>query len=767
MAIVGDPFHQLDRIIADLEAGKKPDTVMKRAAFLRLVGEIYGVKKVQQVCSRYHISTSLKEDKPLKLGDVKKLQAGLSDITMKDLDKVLKKVRQGDPMSLREEEAVKSLDREELKKYRNASELPLTLFTPLLRAMQAPGASTGASSRYSSALDLKKITGIPGPFFSREYILYGLLSHEKGRSLEDAQRLKLYEELASLGPRDQTRYCELLSKILVKKHLYYEKKGSDELQLGMLVPGLPGPHGEERWYKVGELLDTGWGKFAYRLVPATMDYPADMPDLLLYRSTASLPTSMDQFPSVLSDANVFPPGYLFREQGKAQERAWLTHPTPAPGGGVRPLLITGHSLGASNCQLALMNLSKEEGATWPNRAVSLELFDSPAIARQDAEDFKKWFDAQGGEASLTFQYYVSKGDKVPLSGALSGSSYLGRDITKNGSSAIVHDMGLTQAGMKREELTGLGAHGRIYSRGVEGVDYQDRRVTIEQFDKENRYKRLAVTLATRAAALLVWATIGVGGGLKRFLFGRRHHDPVMLQLFRKAIERLKPKEVEKPKLPLEEQIEALVHQKERVELELMTMTLEKSGDIKKEIDEAIEGCKKLLKPLKLTDPERGKAVEKIAQELEKLLEQCADYAKRTELLPRYIALGINEALITEEEGFFLRRIAFKAEKQPHNPLIKITDSELGQAKHIQLKLIDALAYLERDRKGDYTDLQRILPTSEVKFVKMVIHAFLNHKKILPKDADRMEDIVSKLACRGIKEGTLLALLLNNPRSIKR
>ena len=126
------------------------------------------------------------------------------------------------------------------------------------------------------------------------------------------------------------------------------------------------------------------------------------------------------------------------------------------------------------------------------------------------------------------------------------------------------------------------------------------------------------------------------------------------------------------------------------------------------------------------------------------------YASNTELVARYTALGVNEALITEEEGLFLRQLAFKAEKK----FPKITEEEFGRAKRLQIALRDAL------EQTDFSDLQTCLSGKEIVLVKKITDAFLHHKKITAEEAHQMEPLISKMACRGIKAGTILALFLN-------
>src|ERR1700733_12339969 len=150
------PYDRFSSIVRSLE---KAECSVTRDEFLSLAKDIYGTKKVQQVCSRYHIFVPHESAKPLKLDMVKQLQVGLCDVTVKDLDKLLKKLRQEEPISLLEEAALRGIDKEELKKYKSTSKLQAPLFNALLQAMREP-----AGVKFSSSLSPEKITGIPGKY---------------------------------------------------------------------------------------------------------------------------------------------------------------------------------------------------------------------------------------------------------------------------------------------------------------------------------------------------------------------------------------------------------------------------------------------------------------------------------------------------------------------------------------------------------------------------------------------------------------------------
>ena len=175
-----------------------------------------------------------------------------------------------------------------------------------------------------------------------------------------------------------------------------------------------------------------------------------------------------------------------------------------------------------------MNLQREmqQTQTKPERKISLELFDSPAISSRDAREFADWVNQHGLSDGLQFHYYVSKGDLVPFAGSLRSSTYLGNGLEANKGIAEVHIMQLTKEGSGQKVISALGPHGRMFFRGNEGVHYIDKQMTIMQFDKKQKLGRLANIIPKLVGAMIVWPTIGVVGSLKRLFWGRRHHPSI-------------------------------------------------------------------------------------------------------------------------------------------------------------------------------------------------------------------------------------------------
>lgn len=486
---------------------------------------IYGAKKVHAVCQRYGLTYLEKKKEPLKLEYRRKFQVGLNDISYDDLSIFVTKLKKRESLTKVEVDLAKALGIDKInciKQFEQISQLPASLFNELLKTYQTIVSSYNIVQFVP--LDIAYITGVP-----HCYLEHGFINFRKGRSFEDEERVRLYDELSQLGPEEQTRYCEILSKILVKKHLYYENASTNDRNMGMLIPGLKDRLGNATWYRVEELMDSGLGKFGYRLVPATEDYAEEMPELLLFRSSASLPTAVDCFTSYLSDLNIAPPGYISRYACREQEARWISDSTSKPSRKNRPLLITGHSLGASNIQIAFLNLQKR--GIWPKRKITLELFDSPAIKNQDARNFAGWIDSQKIEEPFLINYYVSKGDPVPIAGYVLGSSYLGNYIKSPLVQASVRKLSLKE-GVTDPSILGLTAHARIYFRGKADKDYNSVKLTIEQYDQEKKWVRVTANIARIGAALVFWSTLGLLGSLKRIFVGRQHHDALIVQLFK-------------------------------------------------------------------------------------------------------------------------------------------------------------------------------------------------------------------------------------------
>ncbi len=77
--------------------------------------------------------------------------------------------------------------------------------------------------------------------------------------------------------------------------------------------------------------------------------------------------------------------------------------------------------------------------------------------------------------------------------------------------------------------------GDCFFGGKKGVDFTDRLMSISQFDEQKKYARTALNLLKLIGIIIIWPTLGTLGAVKRFFWGRRHHDPIIMKLFKKAL----------------------------------------------------------------------------------------------------------------------------------------------------------------------------------------------------------------------------------------
>lgn len=322
------------------------------------------------------------------------------------------------------------------------------------------------------------------------YPLGGLLKQLfYSRDYEIRERLQLYEQL-SQEPVSDEAFDELLAKALVKKRLVK----------GMLVPRkIVDKHKRERtvYYRVDEMLRTGFGKLAYHLVPANYN-EHDLDDILLFRSTASNPFMADSALTLLQDFYPDkPPGYKWNEYGQAAEREIFF------GRGnqcYRGLRVVGHSLGGSHAQLSLASrILGTHGAKpdLPVRPIKLVTFDSPAIDHQDAMGFQAWVQNPANAArakNIQIKHYFSDWDPVPGS----GDKHLGYGCEeKGGLNVSTYVFSKLESGHPRLDFH---PHGRHWLWTKEGTDYLRKRVKLIDFDDAawRRYVELGRKLVGKA-----------------------------------------------------------------------------------------------------------------------------------------------------------------------------------------------------------------------------------------------------------------------------
>ncbi|MDB2613653.1 hypothetical protein N9Y92_00660, partial [Chlamydiales bacterium] len=514
----------------------------------KLCQQRYGEVKSKTIFQRYGWNSEMASEKSLSSKQIEQLKIGMSDINANDLQDFLSKIVNTDFTSnhLYSIAYANLKHKEDFAAYNDIAKLPPHLFNDLINALSDAVPELHNETKGDTTVD--KISGFPEKYFK-----YGIFSFRSGRSSEDHERLSLYSELKNIPIEEKGKYCEIMSKILAKKHMFLEDTSETPIG-GILVPGMTMMVDGKKiktWYKVEEIMDPGYGKMAYRLVPATEGYPEEMPDLIIYRSTASLPTSTDSMGTIASDINPFQtPGYLSRNKDKEKELDWLTRSTPSSSTTKqRPLLITGHSLGGSLAQIALSTLQQE--GKWPERTISVELFDSPAISESDTESFAKWYkkDPVTTLHPLSIHYHISEGDPVPKGGI----KYLGENC---GNIASVSKKTLTETGRKNHEVAikasmpgatkslekdrVIGAHSLIWLRGKKDSDYNELILPVEDYNKEMYAKRLLINSTVTKIALYASASIITVGLfpavlglilLKRAVWGRRGHGTKISALF--------------------------------------------------------------------------------------------------------------------------------------------------------------------------------------------------------------------------------------------
>lgn len=325
------------------------------------------------------------------------------------------------------------------------------------------------------------------------------------------ERLQLYETILKLSdrvPENQvdTAYDEILVKALAKKAIHE----------GMLIPT---PSGE--WYRVEKRIFTERSKLAFYLKPVTED--SALPDRLMYRSTASMPSSLDSFTTIVSDANPFePPGYLWANAGFQEELKVINNSN-------RELKVIGHSLGGSHAQILMINLMKHMKKTryrLGNKKLSFSCFDSPAIKEKDAKKFKRWAMRSEDAKNVQIHYFFSQGDIVPGAGDL----HLGHGTY--GTKVKVKFHLLKPIDQHLPELK-INSHGRFYFLTRAGIDFEDKEGDARALDAFNaECWRETVEWIRTSTGLVIAPLVAIPGFLKRVFIQntRENRDPLINQV---------------------------------------------------------------------------------------------------------------------------------------------------------------------------------------------------------------------------------------------
>ncbi|CRX38059.1 lipase family protein [Estrella lausannensis] len=350
-----------------------------------------------------------------------------------------------------------------------------------------------------------------------EGVVDGLQTHMsayfiRNIDLEDQERLQMYHTILTAHERmDEEQFepffDEILTKGLVKK----------DIQEGMLIPAPWKDPIEDksshRFYAILKKMRTGMAKLGYFLTGAG---PVRQKDILMYRSTASAPSSIDSLTTLITDLFPFdPPAYFWRYAGDEAEKRILNHSR------TKPLRIIGHSLGGSHAQLLLLNqiAKKELGFehNLPVKNYEIVTFDSPKIKLQCVEVFAEWLQSESASNLLrriSITHYTSKHDPVPFAGeALLGAQ---ADETKLKELKVVK---LTPK-VTDHPMLSYHPHGRHFFRTRLNSDFVEEAVDI---DTTTCRKWHIIEVVRRIVGFILFPILWLYNEIKNLIFGIGHH----------------------------------------------------------------------------------------------------------------------------------------------------------------------------------------------------------------------------------------------------
>lgn len=361
------------------------------------------------------------------------------------------------------------------------------------------------------------ITGYPP--LSLKYFIYP-------KAYEDQERLQLYQTIFSLKSRVvpeaiEKAYNELLAKAMVKKHMLD----------GTLVPAPPELTKNDfgaTFYQLEKKIITGRGKYALNF-SQMHENGHKLPDILLYRSTCSIPVMQDAFTTVATDAFPFrPPGYLERYAGKKEEDEILFKRLDTP------LKILGHSLGGSHTQLFLINRLKKKGknieCSLPNRNIELITFDSPALKASDSKMCSQFLSNPANAElakRIAIQFYFSSEDLIPGGGGLHIGVGVAKEALNTVNCFVLDALNLNSSPLK------LHPHGRFYYLTRPEVDFKERSTEIETFNQRNWRK--TVEVIRKVTGTIIFPPVMILGYTKRFFLGWRDHPSGIRIVYNKVL----------------------------------------------------------------------------------------------------------------------------------------------------------------------------------------------------------------------------------------
>lgn len=516
------------------------------AAFRHFLIEEYGKEKIDQVSYQFRskkidLELLIRDKLPLTKEIVHLYNIGVNNIEQQDVDRLAEKLvgfMKGFTGDVKESLEVALLDNREFT---------VREIRGILHKMQE-----SCEGREPTVWDLKehflsKLDTVEGfndlvailmpqgeEFLTGRKIQQPITGHNFNASLfsttfqpwvDQQELLQVFQDLQ--GAENWKAYFEILSKIVVKKHLIREDQQA-LVRVGALIPAPKNKGGG--WYRVEEALSSGRGKMVYTLVPAHSGYDEEMPIIRLYRNTTPSPYAMDAGPTITRDLNPdVPPGYLYSTVTLEQDQAFFdqfiannTHELKEAGGR-RHLALVGDSLGGADAQIDLCRFFVHADQL-PNRNIDLYAFSSPAIKREDVDQFAKYIlrhakTLNAHSLSFNIQYRVDEEDFVPtrltydhgkVAKHLGYGLYLPDNPLK--AKVVVH-----RKLSKRQESLERVAHLRMYANTQKGVDYSKEQVSVREFDDrfktESRIIRFLRNRFFCALSEKIWK-------IWRFFFGR-------------------------------------------------------------------------------------------------------------------------------------------------------------------------------------------------------------------------------------------------------
>lgn len=480
----------------------------------------WGAQRVERVLKRYRLDRRIAAGKPLLAKNVNDITLGLADFQEEDLRSALTLIQKFcrkkiafTSLPLRIQRKLKELYPEAEIREKLAEEfdsdtpfkkLPEELFIILQDLVHVD------RDELELAFQGQRIEGVirnhPEPLSA---IFINDLAYK------DQERLQLYQNLLHLSDimepsQYEQAFAEILAKSMVKK----------DMTEGTLIPA---PHaGERRWYRIANRTMTGRAKFFYHLVQANESISQKLPDILLYRNSSTSPAFPDSFTSFVTDTNPFaPPAYLWKRVSEKIEMKILHQRKD------RPIQIIGHSLGGTEAQVLALRAIRKNGKPiqqLPTRDIKMLLFDAPAIRRSDCDYFNQWAEKNPDLAKrLEIHYNFSRGDLLPGGGDTHLGYNLDKDLLKDFSCHILSSYNPNDPVMR------LHPHERIYNKRGEGIDFKQRRISIESYDQQNWRKPMEVF--RKVIGTIFCYPILALGLLKRFLVGWRGEKGALQHIF--------------------------------------------------------------------------------------------------------------------------------------------------------------------------------------------------------------------------------------------